>query len=156
MEFAGLPLHVLVVHAAVVLIPLTTLLVAGFAVLPGWRWLSRWPATVASLACVGIAYVASRSGEALEEQRGLEQLVRTHAERGHLLVNLTLAFAVLVVAGAFVLPGPSGLASGKGAMARKVSYADRVLAVLLVVAAAVVLVQVVLVGDSGARAVWRQ
>ena len=43
MEIAGLPLHPLVVHAAVVLIPLTALLAVAFAVLPRWRWLVRWP-----------------------------------------------------------------------------------------------------------------
>ncbi len=39
-------------------------------------------------------------------------------------------------------------------MARRVAYADKVLPVLVVVAAVVVLVQVFLTGDSGARAVW--
>jgi hypothetical protein len=46
MTFAGLPLHPLVVHAAVVLTPLAALLVVGSAVLP--RWLTRWPAGAAT------------------------------------------------------------------------------------------------------------
>ena len=50
--------------------------------------------------------------------------------------------------------GPSGLASGKGGMASRVAVADKVIPVLLDLAAVVVLVQVVLTGDSGARAVW--
>jgi hypothetical protein len=41
-------------------------------------------------------------------------------------------------------------------MARRVAYADKVLPVLLVGVALVVLVEVVLTGDSGARAVWAQ
>jgi hypothetical protein len=48
MTFAGLPLHPLVVHAAVVLTPLAALLVVGSAVLPRWRWLTRWPAGAAT------------------------------------------------------------------------------------------------------------
>jgi hypothetical protein len=60
----------------------------------------------------------------------------------------------VVVVAALLLPGPSGLSSGRGAVARRVAYADRVLPVLLVLVAVVVLVQVVLTGESGARAVW--
>ena len=71
-------------------------------------------------------------GESLEEERNLGRLVHEHAERGELLANLTLVLAVVVVVAALVLPGPSGLASGRGAVVRRVAYADKVLAVLLV------------------------
>jgi hypothetical protein len=156
MEIDGLPLHPLVVHAAVVLIPLTAILTVGLGVLPRWRWLLRWPTTLAAVVCVALAFLATRTGESLEEERGLGRLVREHAERGDRLANLTIVLAVVVVLAAFLLPGPSGLASGRGAVARKVSYADKVLPVVLVLAAVVVLVQVFLTGESGARAVWGQ
>lgn len=155
MEISGLPLHPLVVHAAVVLIPLTAVLAIALGALPGWRWLTRWPAAVASVACVGIAFLATTSGESLEEARPeLRQLVHQHSERGDLLANLTIGLAVVVVAAAFLLPGRSGLVSGRGAVEKRVALADKVLPVLLVVAAVIVLVQVVLTGESGARAVW--
>ena len=87
MEIAGLPLHPLVVHAAVVLIPLTALLTIGLAVLPRWRWLLRWPTAAASLVCVGLAFLATTSGKSLEHARPeLARLVRDPAlcrtERG--------------------------------------------------------------------------
>ena len=44
--------------------------------------------------------------------------------------------------------------SGRGERISRGSLADKVLPVLLVLAAVVVLVQVVRTGDSGARAVW--
>ena len=155
MEIAGLPLHPLVVHGAVVLIPLTAVLAIGFAVLPRWRWLLRWPTALASLVSIALGFLATTSGEALEEaQPELAALVHQHAERGELLANLTVVLAVVVVVAAFVLPGPSGLASGRGEVSRRLVLADKVLPVLLVLAALVVLVQVVLTGDSGARAVW--
>jgi p-aminobenzoyl-glutamate transporter AbgT len=155
MEIAGLPLHPLVVHAAVVLIPLTALLTIGLAALPRWRWLLRWPTAAASLVCVGLAFLATTSGRSLEHARpGLARLVREHAARGQLLANLTVVLAVVVVAAAFVLPGPSALVSGRGERISRGSLADKVLPVLLVLAAVVVLVQVVRTGDSGARAVW--
>jgi hypothetical protein len=155
MEISGLPLHPLVVHAAVVLIPLTAALGISLAVLPGWRWLSRWPTALASVVTVGVAFLTTRSGEALESSRPqLRQLVGQHAARGHLLADLTVVLAVVVLACAFLLPGSSGLASGKGAVTSRVALADKVLPVLLVVVCVVVLVQVYLTGESGARAVW--
>jgi hypothetical protein len=155
MEFAGLPLHPLVVHAAVVLIPLTALLTVGFAVLPRWRWLLRWPAAAAAVLCVPLAFVATQSGKSLEGARPeLARLVRQHASYGQLLANLTIVLAVVVVAGAFLLSGPSPLVSGRGERVSRGSVLDKVLPALLVLAAVVVLVQVVLTGDSGARAVW--
>jgi len=155
MEIAGLPLHPLVVHAAVVLIPLTALLTVGFAVLPRWRWLLRWPAAAAAVLCVPLAFVATQSGKSLEGARPeLARLVRQHAGYGQLLANLTIVLALVVVVAAFVLPGPSPLVSGRGERVSRGSVLDKVLPALLVLAAAVVLVQVVLTGDSGARAVW--
>jgi len=156
MTISGLPVHVLVVHAAVVLIPLTCLVAIGFAVLPGWRWLTRWPTAVGSLVCVGLAYLATTSGQSLERARQLDRFVQQHAERGHLLATLTIPLAVVAVVAALLVPGPSGLASGKGALQARVAYADKVLPVLLVVIAVAVVVQCVLTGDSGARAVWGQ
>jgi hypothetical protein len=155
MEIAGLPLHPLVVHAAVVLIPLTALLTVAFAVLPGWRWLLRWPTAGASVLCIVLAYVATTSGHSLENSRPeLARLVREHSGRGDLLAKLTIVLAVVVVAAAFLLPGPSPLVSGRGERVSRGSVVDKVLPALLVLAAVVVLVQVVLTGDSGARAVW--
>jgi hypothetical protein len=155
MELDGLPLHPLVVHAAVVLIPLSAVLAVALAVASRWRWLTRWPAAAVAVVGVGLAFLATTSGESLEESRpGLGALVRQHRERGELLADLTVVLAVVVVVAALLLPGPSGLSSGRGAVARRVAYADRVLPVLLVLVAVVVLVQVVLTGESGARAVW--
>ena len=155
MEIAGLPLHPLVVHAAVVLIPLAALLTVGFAVLPRWRWLLRWPTAGASVLCIVLAYVATTSGHSLENSRPeLARLLREHSGRGDLLAKLTIVLAVVVVAAAFLLPGPSPLVSGRGERVSRGSVVDKVLPALLVLAAVVVLVQAVLTGDSGARAVW--
>ena len=155
MEIVGLPLHPLVVHAAVVLIPTTAALGILFAVLPRWRWLTRWPVAAMAVLSVGIAFIATRSGKALLEARpALKEVVETHEERGELLLLLTIGLAVVVLVSAFLLPGPTALASGKGERASRAAVADKVLPVLLVVAALVVLAQAVLTGDSGSRAVW--
>jgi MFS family permease len=145
----------LVVHAAVVLIPLTTLLVIAFGVVPGWRWLTRWPAAVASVGCVGLAFLATTSGESLlRSNPALRELVRQHEERAHLLARVLIPFAVLVLLSAWTLGGSSALASGRGERKSRIPAVARAFPPLLVLAAVGIIVLTVLVGDSGARAVW--
>jgi hypothetical protein len=155
MEIAGLPLHPLVVHAAVVGIPLVSSLGIALAVAPGWRWLVRWPTAAGAVGVAVVAYLATQTGKALQESRPeLAPLVHAHAAHGNRLFQLTLVLAVVVVVSAFLLPGTSGLASGKGVVVSRYAIADKVLPVLLVLVAIATLVEVVLTGDSGARAVW--
>lgn len=155
MEIGGLPLHPLVVHAAVVLTPLAVLAVLVFALRPRHRWLTRWPTVILTVLAAGSVVVARQSGQALVEARpALERLVETHRERANVLVPLMVLLLVLVVVGAWSLGGPSALASGAGARESRVEVLDKVLPAVLVLAALAVLVMVVLTGDAGSRAVW--
>jgi hypothetical protein len=155
MKLAGLPLHPLVIHAAVVLVPLAVALVVAFAVLPRSRWLTRWPTAVTGVLAMGSVVLAKLSGDSLLRSRpDLALLVRTHQSRGNVLLWLMVAFFVLTVLATWTLGGPSGLASGRGARESRVAALDIALPVVLVVGAVVVLVWVVLTGDAGARAVW--
>ncbi len=155
MHIAGLPLHPLIVHAAVVLIPLSALLAAVFALAPRWRWLTRWPTAALSVAVVGIGFLATSSGESLEDAVPEQtHAIHEHAERGDLLSWLLVAFAVVVVLGAWSLSGGTALSSGKGEWASRMPALEKVMPLALVLGALAVLVMVVLVGDSGARAVW--
>ena len=43
MEINGLPAHMLIVHAAVVFLPLASVLALVYAGVPRWRWATRWP-----------------------------------------------------------------------------------------------------------------
>lgn len=157
MEIGGLPLHPLVVHAAVVLTPLAVLAVIVFALWPRHRWLTRWPTVALTVAAAGSVVLARQSGQALLDARPeLARLVAEHEDRATVLVPLTLVLLVLVAAGAWSLGGPSSLASGAGARESRVAALERVLPALLVLAALAVLVMVVLTGDSGSRAVWGQ
>jgi hypothetical protein len=153
----GLPLHALVLHATVVLVPLTVLLALVFALLPNWRWLTRWPAAAASVVCVGLGFLTTSSGDALLHARPyLEPLVAEHRQYGTWLSWSLVPFAVVTVVAAWSLPGSTALASGRGAQRSRIPGTDALLATLVVVAAAVVLVLVVLTGHSGATAVWSQ
>ena len=154
-EFLGLPLHVFVIHATLALLPGAAALALAYAVLGSWRWLLRWPLVLAALGGPVVTYVTVEAGRSLKERLGLpDELIGTHEARGELLLYFVLAFAAVALVAAFTLGGPSLLASGAGArrgMARPLQVG---VGVLLVAAAVLVLVQVVLTGDAGSRAVW--
>ncbi|HZJ05070.1 MAG TPA: DUF2231 domain-containing protein [Nocardioidaceae bacterium] len=155
MELGGLPLHPLVVHAAVVFTPVAALLAIVFAVVPRWRWLTRWPAGLAALASLGAVWLAKVSGKSfLEERPELAPLVKVHEQRGDLLGWFVIGFFVVVAAAVFALGSESPLPSGRGARAAAAPWVDKLLPILVVLASLAVLVLVVMTGDSGSRAVW--
>lgn len=143
MEINGLPLHPLLVHAAVVFTPLAALTALVYALVTRWREKLRWPMVVLAVVATLAVVAAFLSGKSfLDSIPALAErpIVRTHEERAELLLWLTLGFgAVALVSGwLHARSGPVGLG----------------LRALLAVAAAAVLVQVALTGDAGSRAVW--
>lgn len=155
MEIAGLPLHPLVVHAAVVFTPLAVVSAVVFAVVPRWRYLTRWPTAALTLTALAAVWVARVSGRSLLASRPeLAPLVRVHQQRGTQLSLLIILFAVVVLVGVWGLGGRSGLADGRGARETRVAVLDKLLPAVVVVVSLVVLVWCVLTGDAGARAIW--
>lgn len=138
----GLPVHPLVVHAVVVLLPLAALGTIALAVRPGWRRTYGWLVVAAAAAATVLLPVATSSGEALEERVGNPG---EHAEMGDALIWFTLPMLVLVAAMVWFDRRPSPKVDGRLLKA---------LPVLAVVAALACSVQVYRVGDSGARAAW--
>lgn len=161
MEIGGLPLHPLVVHAAVTLVPLSGGFAVAFAVLPRWRWLLRWPTALVALGAVVVAWAARLTGKSLLDSRpdllestSLREQIERHQQLGEMLSMVVIPFALIVLLGAWSLSGTSALASGKGARDSHAPALEKALPAVLVVAGIGVLVLVVLVGDSGSRAVW--
>ena len=161
MELNGLPLHPLVVHAAVILGPVTALTAIAYAVLPRWRWLIRWPMVALAAALVGAVFVAKQAGQSLAtevisngaSQAEIDQIL-IHEERGNLLMWVALAFLILAVVAAFTVGGPSALASGAGARDSRGTAVTVGVLGLVVIGALALLVMTVLTGDAGSRAVW--
>jgi hypothetical protein len=160
----GIPVHPLVVHAVVVLAPLTALLMVLFAVSARFRaWSGILTPVVATLTLV-LSPVATQSGETLQERVAASSLVHEHAEIGDTLPwVLLLATAVAWVMWWFwrreaSTPTPTDPAAGPtDAKARRTaSTLFRALAVVGVLAAVGLAVDVTLVGHSGAKAVWGQ
>lgn len=152
----GLPVHPLVVHAVVVLLPLAVLGTILVAVLPRWR--ARYGGLNALVAVIATALcpIATSSGEALEHRVGDPG---AHAELGDQLVWFALPMTLLAIALWWVQrrhrtdADDAGNPGARGRGPRAVRGLG-VVAVLSVVAAVAAGVQVYRVGDSGAEAVW--
>jgi hypothetical protein len=156
MEINGVPLHPLVVHAVVVFVPLSAIAAIAMS-LPKWRWLARWPALVLTLGATAASYVAKITGNQLEDDRGLGALplVKTHVDWANRLMLAMWVYAAVVIVAFWVLPHVTRYAGGKDRVGRMVAL-EKPLMVLVPLAAVAVLVLVVLTGDAGARAVWKQ
>jgi uncharacterized membrane protein len=142
----GLPVHPLVVHAVVVLLPLAVLGTVAIAVRPAWR--RRYGHLVVACAAVATALIplATSSGEALERRVGGPGI---HAQLGDQLIWVAVPLLVLALV-LVVLDRRRTTAAGSSARSGPVTA----VAVLAVVAALACGVQVYRVGDSGARAAW--
>ena len=148
-RFGDLPLHVLVIHLTVVLLPVAALTLIAFAVVPRWRRLLRWPALILGVGTLVCAYVAKESGEAfVAAVPTLSKAVELHSKRGDLLFWYCLIFAVVAVA-AFLL-----LAGIKGDKATKSRPLELLTQAAVVVIGVLVIWQTVRTGDAGAKAVW--
>ena len=137
---SGLPVHVLVVHAVVVLLPLMAVVTVAVAVRRGWRAAAPW-VVLADAVVVGLAYVAKESGEVLQKRLSqfTPDVAEDHGKHGDLLWYFALALLVAAV-----------LVWLTSRTARLVPVAVAV-AILAGVAS---LWWVYLTGESGARAVW--
>jgi hypothetical protein len=140
----GLPVHALVVHLVVVLLPVAAVLTAVVALVPGWRGPAlRWVVGV-DAGVVLLALTAGESGERLQERlsRAAGRTVAAeHAELGGVVPYVA---AGVLLAAVLVL-----VASRRGGTAADV-------AAWVAVAVAVTAVGwVLLAAHSGTESVWR-
>lgn len=146
--FAGLPAHPLIVHGAVVLIPLIALAVAAAPFFATYRAKFAPALVVASAFAVGLGWVASETGESFERALSEENvLLEKHTELGDTISFFTVA--TLVAAG---LIWWSARAAASGTRLPKA--ATTAIAALAVVAGVATTAQIVLIGHSGAKTVW--
>ena len=146
----GVPVHPLVVHAVVVLLPLAVLGTIAIALHPAWRR-PYGPLVVAAAAiATALIPVATSSGEELKGRVGDPG---KHDALGAQLLWFALPLLVLVLA-LVVLDRRTARVGASGASASGTGSMLNTVAVLAVVAALACGVQVYRVGDSGARAAW--
>lgn len=137
---AGLPLHPLVVHVAVVILPLSALALIAIVLKPSWRRTYGWLVLTGLAVGAVAAFVAKQSGEALAETVGLPQ---QHADYGDVLP--LVAILLLLASGGWAYLTRSGKPS---------SVLSHTLAAVAVVLALVAVVLTVLTGHTGAEAAW--
>ena len=137
---SGLPVHALVVHAVVVLLPLVSLVTIAVAVRRRWRGAAPW-VVLANVVVVVLAFVAEESGEVLQTRLAQFNpgVAQQHSEYGEQVTWFALALLVAAV-----------LVWLTSRSARLVPVAVAV-ALLTGVGA---LWWTYLTGESGARAVW--
>jgi hypothetical protein len=146
-EVAGLPLHILVIHAAVVFGPLAALSAVAYVALPRYRDLLRWPTLALVVIAVGAIWAAYLSGQNFfasdrfaNVSGELQENIETHQSYAKTLRWIATGFGIVAVAATYLhdREGP-----------RKM-----ILSALVVVGAVATLVWVGLTGDAGSRSVW--
>jgi hypothetical protein len=141
----GLPVHPLIVHATVVAVPTAALAVALYALWPRFRSWSGWAPLALAVAALVLTPLSTSSGESLEHRMGESSLIEKHAELADMLIWWVVPLALL----AAVL-----FWWHRTDTAARPSAIKAVVAVLPVVVAVGTLVQVVLIGHSGAKSAW--
>ncbi len=144
----GLPAHPLVVHAAVVLLPLAALATVLSAAFPRLRKYYAPAALVIALGATVAVGMAQGSGESLQERVDRTQLVHDHAEQG----EMVLPWAIAVTIAAAAVTAAPFLAERKPNIPAKTVTAALLAASLITGAGAIWSVTVV--GHSGAKATW--
>jgi len=149
--FNGLPTHVLLVHAVVVLVPAAALAVVAAAWSAPLRRRLGVLTPALALGALVLVPITANAGQWLQKQLPDSPLIRKHADRGEQLWPWVLALFLLAVAG-YVLSRRAE--AGAGQAPALPSWIPVLVAVLATVAAVGATVQTARIGDSGARAVW--
>jgi uncharacterized membrane protein len=157
----GLPLHPLVVHATVVLVPLAVLGALGIVVFPRARRRYGSLVVVTAVVATVCTVLAEQSGEALEHTLPRNPAIEAHAAAGDYLklwmAPLMIAVAIFVLmhrrADRTARLEATGTTSALALAGRQRVLATGVAVVTVVLALGTALV-VFQTGDLGARAVW--
>lgn len=152
---AGLPVHPLIVHATEVIVPLAAIAVLLAAV---WPWFRRWAGLLPlglALASMVLVPATQESGEALLQRVGGNELLARHEELADGLVPWTIALLVAAV-GVTWWWWTERRAADSPARRPVPVWLAAVLVVLAVGSSAGTVRQAILVGHSGATAVWQE
>ena len=146
-EINGVPLHPLVVHAAVVFGPLAALSALAYVGLPKHRDKLRWVTLVMVLIGLGSIWAAYLTGDNFygsdrfaRVSGDLEEKIEHHESLAGVLRWITTGFALVTVISVW--------------QHRREGAARYALGILVVIGALLTLVWTVRTGDAGAQSVW--
>lgn len=144
----GIPAHALLVHAIVVLAPLTALLEILCAVWPAARRRFVWLVLAFAAVTTALTPLTTSAGDWLYKQQSQpSDILVTHANRGQWMIFFSVGLLIVAIALAVLhwLEGRSD----------KPRTVTAVIVVVLALAVGVSsIVGVVRIGDAGAEAVW--
>ncbi|GIF24348.1 putative membrane protein [Actinoplanes tereljensis] len=148
----GLPVHALVLHAAVIFVPLLALGAIVYALVGKWRPKIEWAVVLLAVAAPASTFVAKESGEKLYDRLlglGLsgkgKELLDEHMSFGSKTFLFSLALGVVSLVLVFL--------TRRGGLPKIAEWA---LAAVVVILAGLSAYYVFRTGDSGATAVWGQ
>jgi uncharacterized membrane protein len=151
-QISGLPVHVLVLHAAVVLIPLLALGAVVYAVVPRWRSPTGWAVLLLAIVAPICAYVTRESGLKLYNRvvaRGISPKGRVMLDQHMYFGTRTMWYSIAL--GAVTLVLVAATLRSRNSLPRLAGIG---LAVITVALAAISGYYVFRTGDSGAHVVW--
>ena len=155
----GIPLHPLIVHAVVVLVPLASLMLLVAAVSQRFRHWAGILTPITATVALALVPFATQSGEALEKRVEASPALEEHTELGDSLIYFVLALTVLAWALWFLdrraraAATTADAADGAPARVGRSGLMTAVI-VLSVISVLATTVQVVRIGHSGASASW--
>lgn len=139
----------LIVHAMVIFAPLTALLEILCAIWPAARRRLVWLVLAFAIVTTALTPITAEAGEWLyDRERDHSAILNTHADRGGWMIYFSVAMLVVAVVLALVHLREIRSAAKPG-MTTNVAVA-----ILAIVVGAASIVQVVRIGDAGARSVW--
>jgi len=154
----GLPAHPLLVHAAVVLVPLAAVSFIITGVREVWRRAYYLPVTLVATAGAISAFLASQSGEPLSESvRRAGNRVGEHPEQGDTAFLFAIIFAIACAFVYIFFRDESNIRSAIGIKAwprLPISY-NAALYVATVPLALLAIFTMIVAGHSGAELVWK-
>jgi hypothetical protein len=157
--FAGLPLHVLLVHALLVLTPLVALALILIAAWPAARRILWVPVLIGAALLLPLGLTTIEAGKWLEARVPPAPLIQEHTAQGEDIVPWLIALLVLaavIAAWAVVqLVAARRATSGGPGIGRGIRIA---VSIVLTIAALAVAAgstwTLIRIGETGSRAVW--
>jgi uncharacterized membrane protein len=151
----GLPLHVLLVHLVVILVPVTALCVILAAVWPTARRRLGIVLALMGVVVIGLIPLTTQAGEWLKERVVSTPLIQSHTALGDSLWPWSLSLGILAIITwlwYFALARRGRDRSPQAGVRRGVAV---ILALAAVGVGTIATYQTVQVGESGSRAIWQ-
>lgn len=159
--FADLPMHVLLVHAVIVLTPLLGLLLLVLAAWPAARRVLWLPALIGAAVLLPLGLFTIEAGKWLEVRVPPAPLIQEHTAKGEDIVPWLVALlvlAALIAAWAVIERASARRAAGSQEPPRPGRGVKIVVGSVLSLAALAIAAgsmwTIVQIGESGSRAVW--